>query len=253
MAQMTYEDYLKLSQKTSTSESYPRIQYFALKDDGDSAIVRFNLGTLADIKIISRHRVLSSENKVRIVGCLRTSPLDPLDVCPLCAAGEKVAFRAYIPLLTYEQNENNETVPVPVMWEQAPKIRDTLKEFFNDYGDLRNQLFKIVRHGKKGDTATSYTILPANPAVYKEDVFKKDFSGFEHLDYERFVATKTAEDMEVFLREGDFPFKSTASEHAETAEKPLSKHEEEGLKRRAEIQEETEEEPAPRPRRTYSY
>ena len=55
------------------------------------------------------------------------------------------------------------------------------------------------------DTNTTYTILPANPTVYKEEIFKKDFTGFENLDFERFVTTKTADEMNEFLETGDFP------------------------------------------------
>lgn len=211
MAQMKYEDFVKFNQKQDqgNSQSRSHVGYFALKEDGETAVVRFNVATLDDIRIISKHTVKSTEGKTRIISCLRTDPKQPLDVCPLCAAGEKVAYRAYVPLVYYEQTENNETVAVPAMWEQAPRIRETLQTFATDYPDLREYLFKIVRHGKKGDPSTTYTILPANPAIYKEDIFKKDFSGFDNLDFERFVATKTAEEMNQFLTEGDFTFKAT--------------------------------------------
>ena len=206
---MKYEDYVRLTNTNSVGGSggnmRPRVSYFALKDDGDSSIVRFNVATLDDIKIVSKHTVKTSEGKTRSVQCLRTSPEQSVDVCPLCAAGERVSYRAYIPLLTYEQDENDQTVAIPTLWEQAPRIREILKSFTVDYGDLRDYLFKIVRHGRKGDPATTYTIVPANPAVYKEDIFKKDFSGFENLNFERFVATKTADEMNQFLQDGDFP------------------------------------------------
>lgn len=212
MAQMKYEDYVKLTARDSQSRNgsgnmKARVGYFALKEDGESAIVRFNVASLDDIRIVSKHTLKTAEGKTRVVGCLRTDPTQPLSVCPLCEAGERVAYRAYVPLITYDQGENNETVVVPALWEQAPKIRETLKSFTVDYGDLRDYVFKIVRHGKRGDPSTTYTILPANPAVYKEEIFKKDFSAFEGLNFERFVATKTAEEMHKFLEEGDFPFK----------------------------------------------
>ena len=201
---------MKFNQKSEKKDNLTRkprtyVRYFGLGDDGDTGIVRFNVGTLDDIKIVSKHRVKNSDGKIRNIACLRTSPDQALDVCPLCAAGEKMTFRAYVPLISYEQDENGNTVPVPCLWEQSPRIRETLKSFTVDYGDLRDYIFKIVRHGKHGDTNTTYTILPANPTVYKEEIFKKDFTGFENLDFERFVTTKTADEMNEFLETGDFP------------------------------------------------
>ena len=260
MAQMRYEDFVKFNQKQEQSGGgQPRshVGYFALKEDGETAVVRFNVATLDDIRIVSKHTVKSAEGKTRIISCLRTDPTQPLDVCPLCAAGEKVAYRAYVPLVYYEQTENNETVAVPALWEQAPRIRETLQSFVVDYPDLRNYLFKIVRHGKKGDPSTTYTILPANPAIYKDDIFKKDFSGFDSLDFERFVATKTAEEMNQFLAEGDFPFKATTpakqvTETKESATRPGTVAN--TYKSTPAVDEEpAPEEPAQRPRRTYTY
>ena len=212
MAQMSYEEFMKFNQKREKqkgeSTNYkPRVfaKYFGLAEDGDTGIVRFNVQTLDDIKIVSKHRLKTATGKIRNIACLRTSPDQSLDVCPLCAAGEKVSFRAYVPLISYEQDEQGNTVPVPCLWEQAPRIRETLKSFTVDYGDLRDYVFKIIRNGKHGDPGTTYTILPANPNVYKEEIFKKDFTGFENLDFERFVTTKTVEEMNTFLEEGEFP------------------------------------------------
>jgi hypothetical protein len=264
MAQMKYEDFVKFNEKQSQGASKqrkPHVGYFALTDDGDTAVVRFNISTLDDIRIVSKHTVKSSEGKTRIISCLRTDPKQPLDVCPLCAAGERVSYRAYVPVVYYEQTEDNQTVPVAALWEQAPRIRETLQSFTVDYGDLRDYLFKIVRHGKKGDPATTYTILPANPAIYKEEIFKKDFSGFEALDFERFVATKTAEEMNQFLAEGDFPFKPTTaakqvSEVKESATRPATvtnTHKETEFVTGENVKMEEEPVPAQRPRRTYTY
>lgn len=225
MAQISYEEFLKFNQrgekKSSPKSDRPFVRYFGLGDDGDVGVVRFNVATLDDIKIVSRHRVKTNTGKTRNVMCLRHSPDEPLTVCPLCEAGEKVSFRAFIPLLSYEQDENGNTVAVPCMWEQAPRIRETLKSFTMDYGDLRDYIFKIVRHGKHGDTGTTYTILPANQKVYTDEVFKKDFSGFENFDFERFVTTKSAEDMEVFLETGEFPNPFAKSEVTESNTKPV--------------------------------
>lgn len=256
MAQMKYEDFVKFNKKQNQgqNQSKPRVGYFGLKEDGETAVVRFNLANLDDIRIVSKHTVKSAQGATRVISCLRTDPTQPLDVCPLCAAGEKVAYRAYIPLVYYEQDENNQTYAVPALWEQTPKIRETLKSFITDYPDLRDYLFKIVRHGKPRDTATTYTILPANPAIYKEDIFKKDFSGFDNLDFERFVATKTAEEMEIFLEEGDFPLNRNNAQPAPAKEEVSRPAPTTVTPRETTVAEQpAEDTPAPRPRRTYTY
>lgn len=228
MAQMKYEDYVKLTSKQPEMKGQgapvkARVGYFALKEDGESSIVRFNVASLDDIRIVSKHTVKTPQGKTRIISCLRTDPRQPLDVCPLCEAGERVAYRAYVPLISYEQGEGDEMVAVPALWEQAPKIRETLQTFATEYEDLREHLFKIVRHGKKGDPSTTYTILPANPSIYKDEIFKKDFSAFESLNFERFVATKTADEMRTFLAEGDFPFRAIEPKKPESESKNLEK------------------------------
>lgn len=231
MAQMKYEDYVKLTARNSEEKKSTgikaRVGYFALKEDGESSVVRFNVATLDDIKIVSKHTVKTPEGKTRIVSCLREDPNQPLSVCPLCEAGERVSFRAYVPLISYEEGEEGELVAVPALWEQAPKIRETLGTFTQDYGDLRDYLFKIVRSGKRGDPSTTYTILPANPKVYKDEMYKKDFSGFDSLNFEYFVATKTPEEMRQFLSEGDFPFKPIEQPKSRNLEQVISSKEEE--------------------------
>ena len=208
MAQLNYDDFTKMTARPAKSESgdssvAPRIRWFYLTEDGDTAIVRFNIKDIEDVKVISKHRVKCG-NRDRNISCLRTSPYDPVEKCPLCAAGEKVTYRILLQLLVYEPNEEGVIEAKPVIWEQAPKLRETLKSFAMEYDDLRNQLFKIIRHGKKGDTSTTYTIIPANANMYKADVYKPDFSGFDNYDSNYFVNNRTAEDMEYYLAHGDF-------------------------------------------------
>lgn len=210
MAQLSYEEFMKFNQKSNRNNDgnvKPRtfVKYFGLGDDGDTAIVRFNVKDINDLKMTSRHRCTTNAGKIRNVACLRQDPTEPLDNCPLCAAGIPLDFRLYVPLISYEQDDSGETVAAPCLWERSVKFRDTLQTFITDYGDLRDYVFKIVRHGKHGDKGTTYSIVPANPNIYKEDQFKKDFSGFDSLDFNRFVTAKTADEMNIFLDEGDFP------------------------------------------------
>lgn len=210
MAKLSYEEYEKFNSKSGEQSQRSLIRFFALKDDGETAIVRFNIHTLADIAVSSVHTVENMEDgkkRYRIVSCIRSSFNDPVEKCPLCEAGNKMSFKIFVPLVAYNQDENGNIIADAMIWQQGTRIRQTLKSFIDDYGDLSDMLFKITRHGKKGDVNTTYSILPANPNVYKSTIYVKDFSAFEknpnYLD--NFVHERTADDMNIYLDTGSFP------------------------------------------------
>ena len=210
MAKLSYEEYEKFNNKSGEQSQRSLIRFFALKDDGETAIVRFNIHTLADIAVSSVHTVENMEDgkkRYRIVSCIRSSFNDPVEKCPLCEAGNKMSFKIFVPLVAYNQDENGNIIADAMIWQQGTRIRQTLKSFIDDYGDLSDMLFKITRHGKKGDVNTTYSILPANPNVYKSTIYVKDFSAFEknpnYLD--NFVHERTAADMNIYLDTGSFP------------------------------------------------
>lgn len=227
MARMSFEDY-SASTSTRTSGSGSRIGYFSLRNDGDTMIVRFNIHGLEDIAVDSVHRVTTTDGKTRDVSCLRATPHDPIDHCPLCANGEKLTFRLFIPLIAYHQNDTGNVELTPSVWNQGVKTRNILKGLIEEYGDLTNTLFKITRHGVAGSKETTYSILPANPNVYKDDIFVKDFSAFDDPSYiNRFVLVKTAAEIEEFYNTGDFPFGQHKTEEAAVAEETPVKYAEE--------------------------
>ena len=210
MAKLSYEEFEKFNNKSGEQSQRSLIRFFALKDDGETAIVRFNIHTLADIAVSSVHTVENMEDgkkRYRVVSCIRSSFNDLVEKCPLCAAGNKMSFKIFVPLVAYNQDENGNIVADAMIWQQGTRIRQTLKSFIDDYGDLSDMLFKITRHGKKGDVNTTYSILPANPNVYKSTIYVKDFSEFEknpnYLD--NFVHERTAADMNTYLDTGSFP------------------------------------------------
>jgi hypothetical protein len=208
MAQMSYEDFSKSTETrqmstNSQGQNFSSVTYFALTDDGSEAIVRFNIADINDLTVHSRHSV-NINGKRRNVECLRT-PNEPLDKCPLCAAGEKVAYRIYVPLVKYEIVDGKVEAQACI-WDQPARFRETLKSYAMDYGDLRDYLFKVVRHGKKGDPSTTYVLLPANPNIYKPEVYVQDFSSFDNYSLNRgVILNKTAEEMAEYLRTGEFP------------------------------------------------
>lgn len=191
-------------------------------------IVRFNIHGLDDIAVDSVHRVTTTDGRTRVVSCLRATPHDPIDHCPFCANGEKLNYRLFIPLVAYHQNDMGGVELVPSVWEQGVKTRNIIKGLIEEYGDLTDSLFKITRHGAAGSKETTYSILPANPNVYKSDIFIKDFSAFDDPSYiDRFVLVKTVEEIEEFYNTGDFPYGQRKSEGAESVAEPTTKYAEE--------------------------
>ena len=213
MAQMSYEEFSRMNQNsnstnTQTNNYRNSVSYFYLADDGDTAVVRFNIANIDDLKVTSRHSV-TLNGKRRNVECIRNYN-DPIDTCPLCASGSKPSFRVYLELLSY-RIENGKVVSEAAIWDQPARFRETLKSYFMDYGDLRNIIFKITRHGRKGDTNTTYSLIVANPQVYKNEDYVADFSAFDTFDISRsMVLNKSAEELQYYVENGAFPETSTS-------------------------------------------
>lgn len=210
MAQMTYEEFSKRTNQgtivNQTSNKSFGPSYFSLKEDGDTAIVRFNIADIKDVVVHSQH-TLKIEDKWRKIECLRTFN-DSIDSCPLCKDGNKQQFRIYLELLVYDVKDNK-VVATPSIWETAAKFRETLKSYFMDYGDLRNVIFKLTRVGKKGDTKTTYTLIPANPQIYRNEDYVADFTAFDNFDIHKYMLlNKTKEELEYLVVNGNFPTKS---------------------------------------------
>lgn len=213
MAQMTYEEFSKRTNQGSTlnqtlNKSFGP-SYFSLKEDGDTAIVRFNIADIKEVIVHSQH-TLKIEDKWRKIECLRTFN-EPVDNCPLCKDGNKQQFRIYLELLVYDVKDNR-VVATPSIWETAAKFRETLKSYFMDYGDLRNVIFKLTRVGKKGDTKTTYTLIPANPQIYRNEDYVADFTAFDNFDVHKYMLlNKTKKDLEYLVANGSFPVESNQS------------------------------------------
>lgn len=191
--------------KTSGSKvSGTGVQYFGLKNDGDEAIVRFDYSVKEDIQLDSIH-IVEAGGKKRKVECLRTA-LEPIDNCPLCQAGYQVYKKMYVKLVEYVTQPDGTVKPEPKIWERKADFSKTIISLMNDYGDLRECIFKVKRQGKAGDPGTTYMINYQNPRIYTSEIYRIDFSGFDGYDLNRFVVLKrTAQEMVTFLETGNFP------------------------------------------------
>ena len=204
MAQITFNNIETGNQQNN--QNLPTMGFFFLKNDQDEALVRIMHDNVESFDILTVHNVTVG-GKQRKVNCIR-DPHEPLDRCPLCAAGNPVQQRLYIHLLCYTRDENGNIVAHPQIWERTGSYAVTLKNLIDNYGPLSDYLFKIKRNGKPGDTGTTYDIMYANPKVYVPELYPKDTSAFVNysaLGYP--VLNKKYEELEAYLATGDFPMK----------------------------------------------
>jgi hypothetical protein len=185
MAYLSREEFLKAQQERQEranaprqTQSQTRVGFFGLKNDGDEAIVRFAYSNPDEIEVFTTHAV-TIDGKFRKVNCLRTFK-DPIDNCPLCAAGQSFQQRVYIKLIEYVRNEDGSITPTPKVWERSASYVQILTNLFTEYGDISDCIFKIKRSGAKGDVNTTYSILFGNPSIYNSQLYPKDFSAFEN-------------------------------------------------------------------------
>ena len=153
------------------------VGFFSLRDDGDEAIVRIMHDSPATFEIVAVHPY-QVNGKFRNINCIR-DPQEDIDKCPLCEAGVRLSYRFFIHLIEYTKDDRGNIVATPKVWERGVQYADTIRDFCNEYPPLSNYLFKIKRNGKKGSTDTTYNIIPANPNVYRPDLYPKDDTLFE--------------------------------------------------------------------------
>lgn len=174
MGQLSYEDYE--SQKQQANNQGPRIGYFALKNDKDEAIVRFMHKSPADFDINLVHG-MHIDGKFRKVNCIRELN-ESSDACPLCAANILLQKRIYIHLLEYVKQEDGTFKAIPKFWERSSAYITTMANLCSEYGDLSECLFKVKRNGVQGSVDTTYDIMFASPAIYRNDIYVKDNEAF---------------------------------------------------------------------------
>lgn len=225
MARLDYSTYVKKESNQNYGDKDYKVSFFALKDDGDEAVVRFAYDSVEDFHIATVHAV-EVEGKQRRVSCLRTGT-EPLSKCPLCGAGHRVYDKMFVKIIQYTTDASGHVQLQARIWERPAYFSKTLENYLKEYGPLRDNVFKIKRRGKKGDTKTTYDILYANPAIYKESIYVKNFTDFDDFEINKFFYTeKTADEMRIFLTTEKFPEKqktatSTIAPAVPTSSQPV--------------------------------
>lgn len=186
MAQFNFQEYRKMMQsreesqeRATNSGQYQRIGYLSLKNDNDSAVVRFMFDSVDELDVVSLHRVYI-DGRTRSVSCLR-NPMQPVDACPICAADKVPQQKIFIPVLEYTRGDNGEIVAEPKIWERPASYGNVLHSLNEEYGPLSESVFKVIRHGAAGDRGTTYSVNYCKPEVYRPDIYVKDSSAFDRF------------------------------------------------------------------------
>ena len=215
MSQFNYQDYQNVvnrAQSAPSSNNAVKVGFFKLKDNGDEALVRFNVGSLDELQFATVHQ-LSSATKWMKVSCLNEVG-SYSDNCPLCkrvADGDtsvgKAAKKVYVQLLVaYKDKATGQfSNPIPVIWEKPAGFSKEIATLLNNYGSLKEHVFKVTRNGAAGDMKTTYNIAYL-PLYDKPEIIANDFSAFNNFKINKHSYwEKTLEEIETFLATGSFP------------------------------------------------
>lgn len=164
--------------------------FFSLKNDKDTAVVRFMYNGIEDIEGYAVHEV-EVDGKKRYVNCLREYN-EPVDNCPLCAARSKVVAKLFIQVY----DEDAQEVKV---WDRGKTFFSKMSSLCSRYNPLVSTPFEIERNGKKGDTNTTYETY----ALQTDNTTLEDLPEVPEL-LGTLILDKSYEELEYFLENGCF-------------------------------------------------
>lgn len=182
MSRFNYED----SENYGASKS----NYFSLKDDKDTAVIRFLYNDFNDVEGVAVHEVKVGD-KTMDVECLRTYN-EPLEKCPFCNAEMKQNAKIFVPV--YDQTSKESKI-----WTRGKSFFQQLSSLCSRYNPLVSTPIEVERCGKKGDTSTTYQMYP----MQSDKLLIQDFPEIkpEGICFQQ----KTVEEMNYYLDNGMFP------------------------------------------------
>ena len=178
--------------------------YFSLKKDKDVASVRFLYDSIDDVEGLSVHEIKLGDKK-RYVNCLREYN-DPVNVCPFCKSGKYTTAKLFIPVYDIDNDKL-------LIWERGKKFFQQLSGLMSRYPNFVSHTFEVERHGASGDTSTTYGIYETG----QDDTTLDDMPEVPNI-VGSIVLDKSAEEMEYFLDNGDFPSDGGASRGRQSRE-----------------------------------
>lgn len=164
--------------------------FFALKNDKDTARIRFLYNTIEDIEGLSVHEV-EIDGKKRYVNCLREYN-EPVENCPLCEARYKVIAKLFVIL----QDMDTEEIKV---WDRGKTFFTKMSSLCAHYAPLIQNVFDVERNGKPNNPKTTYeTYWVEDDGTTFEDIpeLPQILGGL--------VLDKTFEELNFFLDNGYF-------------------------------------------------
>lgn len=185
MARFNYENEDKYG---SSGQS----DFFQLKDDKETARVRFMYSGIKDIEGYSVHEV-EINGKKKYVNCIREYD-DPIDMCPLCKANYKIFAKMFIPLYMEDTGEVK-------VWERGKKFFGQLSGLCSRYDNLASHVIEIERNGKPKDQQTTYALYP----ISEDSTTLDDLPEVPKVLGTGKLLDKTADDMAYFLKYHEFP------------------------------------------------
>lgn len=177
----------------SDSDNYgaQKSNYFSLKDNGDTAKIRFLYNDINDIEGVAVHEVEVGDKRID-VECLRAYN-EPIHKCPLCDAGYKVNAKLFIPVYDMGSKESK-------IWTRGKSFFQKLSSLCSRYNPLVSTPFEVERVGKKGDTNTTYETYPMqsdNAIIEDFPEIKAEGTCFQSKTYDElinYLETGTFED-----------------------------------------------------------
>lgn len=168
--------------------------FFSLKNDKDTAVVRFLYDGMDDLDWYVVHACLIGEKK-RWVLCTQESD------CPLCQKGNAPTVRLFL------QVEDLRDGKVKT-WERGKTFVSQITSLMNRYKPLYQTQIEVERNGKPKDPKTSYMLFPLEkePNLKAADLPEKQVLVGEN----GFILQKNREDM-LKIAEGTFVYERVES------------------------------------------
>ena len=163
--------------------------YFSLKDDGDTARIRFLINDINDLQGVATHSIQVGDRTID-VECLRAYN-EPIENCPLCAANYKQDAKLFIPVYDEDAKESK-------IWSRGKRFFQKISSLCSRFNPLVSTVFEVERVGKKGDTSTTYE-------TYNISSDNKQIQDFPEINAEgTCFQVKTFEELEKYLQTGEF-------------------------------------------------
>lgn len=163
--------------------------YFSLKDNGDTAKIRFLYNDINDVSGVVVHEI-EVDGKRMEVECLRNYD-EPVHNCPLCEDGRKATPKLYVKVYDIDAKESK-------IWTRGKSFFQKLSSLCSRYNPLVSTPFEVERVGKKGDNNTTYETYP----MQSDNSIVEDFPDVSAEG--SCFQVKTYEELQTYLDTGSF-------------------------------------------------